>query len=94
MAKTRRNRKSLIKRITKKTLPVVNKGLKSIGNTAKNVAETSIPVIEKGVSTIYGTMATGFDLGVKGANTVAKGITNKKRTRRQRVRKTRRRRNH
>ncbi len=93
MAKTRRNRKSLIKRITKKTLPVVNKGLKTIGKTAKNMAETSIPVIEKGVSSIYGTMATGFDLGVKGANTVAKGITNKKRTRRQRVRKTRHRRN-
>jgi hypothetical protein len=94
MAKSRSNRKSLIKRITKKTLPVVNKGLKTIGNTAKNVAEKSIPIIEKGVSTVYGTMATGFDLGVKGANTVAKGITNKKHTKRHRVRKTRRRRNH
>ena len=104
MAKTRSNRKSnrksLIKRITKKTnkaLPVVNKGLITIGNTAKNIAETSIPVIEKGVSTVYGTMATGFDLGVKGANTV-KGMTmtNKKHSRRHHTggRKTRRQRNH
>jgi DNA-binding MarR family transcriptional regulator len=59
-------------------------------------AEVSIPVVEKGVSTIYGTMATGFDLGVKGAKTVAKGVSKRRRSRRQRKssRKSRRNRKH
>ena len=87
MTKTnsRSNRKSIINSITKTTgraLPVVDKGLTTVGNTAKNVAEISIPVVEKGVSTIYGTMATGFDLGVKGAKSVAKGVTKKRRSKR------------
>jgi hypothetical protein len=30
----------------------------------------SAPVVEKGVSTIYGTLSSGFDLGVKGAKNV------------------------
>ena len=101
MTKTnsRSNRKSIINSITKTTgraLPVVDKGLTTVGNTAKNVAEISIPVVEKGVSTIYGTMATGFDLGVKGAKTVAKGVSKRRRSRRQRKssRKSRRNRKH
>jgi hypothetical protein len=99
MAKSRSNRKSVIKTITKtteKALPVVDKGLTTVGKTAKNVAETSIPIVEKGVSTVYGAMATGFDLGVKGAKTVAKGVTSKKRSRRHRKggRRTRHRRRH
>jgi len=98
MAKTnsRRNRKSIINSITKttgKALPVVDKGLTTVGNTAKNVAEISIPVVEKGVSTIYGTMATGFDLGVKGAKTVAKGVSKRRRSRKS-SRKSRRNRKH
>jgi hypothetical protein len=87
MAKSRNNRKSVIKTIkktTEKALPVVDKGLVTVGKTAKNVAKTSIPVVEKGVSTVYGAMATGFDLGVKGAKTVAKGVTKKRRTKRHR----------
>lgn len=71
MAKTRSNRKS-------GALPMVmvNKGLNVIGATAKGVANKSVPVVEKGVSAVYGTMATGFDLGVKGVSNVAKGIKN------------------
>jgi hypothetical protein len=74
MAKSRKNSKSVLKSISKtsqKALPAVNKGLQNVGIVAKKVAQKSIPVVEKGVSAVYGTMATGFDLGVKG---VAKGI--------------------
>jgi hypothetical protein len=87
MAKSRSNRKSILKtmsRTAKGALPVVDKGLVAVGNTAKNVAENSIPVVEKGVSAVYGTMATGFDLGVKGVKTVAKGVTKKRHSRRHR----------
>ncbi len=77
MAKSRSNRKSVIKTIAKTTetaLPMVNKGLNTVGTTAKNVASASIPIVEKGVSAVYGTMASGFDLGMKGVKTVAKGV--------------------
>lgn len=94
MAKTKKNRKSIIKSIaktTKRALPVVDKGLKTVGTTAKNVATASIPVVEKGVSVVYGTMAQGFDLGVKGVKTVAKGVkmTKKRRHKKGGRRKTR-----
>ena len=59
MSKTRKNRILLkkLKKTSKFVIPVVKTGLKTVGN---------------GVSQIYGTMADGFNLGVKGA----KGITN------------------
>lgn len=85
MAKSRSHRKSILKSIrntSQKALPVVGKGLKTVGTTAKYVAVKSAPVVEKGVSKVYETMATGFDLGVKGVNTIAKGskkMTNKRR---------------
>jgi len=86
MAKSRRNRRSnILKSIQKtssKAIPVVGKGLKNVGNVAKNAALKSKPVIEKGVSAVYGTLATGFDLGIKGAKNIAsnvKNITKKKR---------------
>ena len=81
MGKSHRKRSSVVKSITNtasKTLPAVDKGLKTVGFTAKNVASASIPVIEKGVSAVYGTMATGLDLGVKGAQTIARGIKGKR----------------
>ena len=64
-----------IRRGTKKAIPVVAAGLKTVGTTAKVVAEKSAPVLEEGVSTVYGALATGFDMGIKGANTVAKGVS-------------------
>lgn len=80
MGKTYRHKsRNIANKITKtvgKALPVVNKGLETVGNTAKGVAIKSMPIIEKGVSAVYGTMATGLDLGVK---TVTKGLTTKKR---------------
>lgn len=85
MAKSRKSKSNAlektIKKTADKTLPVVDKGLTTIGHTAKNVAQASIPVVEKGVSAVYGTMATGLDLGVKGVKSVAKGISKKRRSR-------------
>ena len=82
MAKSRKNSvMKTLKKTANKTLPVVDKGLKTVGSTAKDVASASIPVIEKGVSAVYGTMATGLDLGVKGVKTVTKGITRRGRSR-------------
>lgn len=76
-----------LKQTAKKTLPVVDKGLTTVGSTAKDVADASIPVIEKGVSAVYGTMATGLDLGVKGVKTVAKGVSKRRMSRRSRSRR-------
>jgi hypothetical protein len=86
MAKSRKN--SILKSVGKtssKVLPVVDKGLKTVGTTAKHVVKNSLPVVEHGVSAVYGTMATGFNLGVKGVkgvSGVAKGMTKSKRSRR------------
>ena len=78
MFKSRRNRhSSIFKRFqysSSKAIPGVSKGLKSVGTTAKHVAFKSAPIIEKGVSSVYGTLATGFNLGVKGAKGIAKGV--------------------
>lgn len=69
-----KSRKSSVMKTINKTasqaLPAVDKSLKTVGTAAKDVATASIPVIEKGVSAVYGTMATGLDLGVKGVKTV------------------------
>jgi len=80
MAKSRKNNlmKSL-KKTANKTLPAVDKGLKTVGSTAKSVVNSSLPIVEKGVSAVYGTMATGLDLGVKGVKSVTKGMTKSKR---------------
>ena len=85
MAKTRKNRsRNILKNITttsKKTLPVLNNGLLKVGKAAKFAADKSSPIVKKGVSYIYGTLAAGVNLGVKGAKTVAKGVTITKRSR-------------
>jgi len=78
MTKSRKN--NLIKTINKtanQTLPVIDKGLKTIGTTTKDIAKASIPIIEKGVSVVYGTMATGVDLGVKGIKKTLKSRSRK-----------------
>ena len=82
------SRKSILKSVkktSKRVLPSIDKGLKTVGTTAKDIVEVSVPVVEKGVSAVYGTMATGFDLGVKGVRRLgkdAKGLTKSKRSRR------------
>lgn len=77
--------------LTKLNMPVVGKGLKTVGSTAKGVVVKAAPIVENGASAVYGTLATGFDMGIKGAKTVAKGISNKTRSgrRRKNKRKTR-----
>ena len=81
MGKTRMNRKSVVKSIKKsitnistRVLPAVNKGLNTVGSTTTNLVKKSAPIIEKGVSSIYGTMTTGFDLGVKGVKNITKRV--------------------
>jgi hypothetical protein len=87
MAKSRSHHRSILKSIkntSKKALPVVGKGLKIVGTKAKYVAVKSAPIVEKGASVVYGTLAKGFDLGVKGAKTLAKGITKRRRHKKRR----------
>jgi hypothetical protein len=84
MTKSRKNRSSsVLKNITKTTvsvLPVVGKGLTKVGSMAKEVATKSAPTVEKGVSSVYGTLATGFDLGAKSLKSVAKGMSKRRRS--------------
>lgn len=80
MSKTRKNGKGVafLKKLTissKKAIPVVASGLKSIGRAAKVVATKAAPIVEKGVAKVYTTMATGFNLGAKGVKSVAKGVS-------------------
>lgn len=71
--KSRSSMMKTIQKTTDKALPTIDKGLTAVGTTAENVTKASIPVIEKGVSAVYGTMATGLDLGVKGVKSITKG---------------------
>ena len=60
----------MAKNSTSKKSYIYNKIRKNTSNFVVN----SVPVIEKGVSTVYGTLATGFDVGLEGAKNVAKGV--------------------
>jgi hypothetical protein len=79
MAKTRKYLKSLkgtkSMKMLKNTSKSAARGLKKVGSVTKNVITSSAPIVEKGVSKVYGTLATGFDLGVKGAKSVASGVS-------------------
>lgn len=88
MAKSRKN--SVMKTIGK-TLPVVNTGLQKVGRTAKSATKASLPILEKGVAAVYGTMAKGVDLGVKGIKSVTKTSRSLAGGRRRRTRRHRRR---
>ena len=72
----RRSRKSSIlkgfKKTTSKAVPMVEKGLKSVGSTVKTVAIKTAPAVNKGLEGVYGALATGFDMGIKG---VSKGVS-------------------
>ena len=73
MTKSRRNRTS--------SLANLGKGLESVGYTAKNLAVEATPIVERGVSTVYGTLASGVNLGTN----VARGIvSSRKRSRKHR----------
>jgi len=67
-------------RSVKRSLPSINNKLKNTGVMAKNIAKKSLPVIEKGIGKVYGTMATGFNLGINGGKTLASNIKRRKRS--------------
>jgi hypothetical protein len=46
--------------------------LSKIGQNVKVAATKSEPAIKQGFKSIYGTLATGFDMGIKG---VSKGVS-------------------
>ena len=75
----------------KKVTPVVKDSLKTAGVVAKSVAKETIPIVEKGVSAVYGTLASGFNLGVSGAKNVAKGVNKLSRKTRRNTKKSKRR---
>jgi hypothetical protein len=81
----KRNIMKSLRKTTEKTLPFIDKGLQKVGSTTKNLASEAVPIVEKGVSVVYGTMNTGFNLGIKGAKTLAKGV--KKATKKNLMRK-------
>lgn len=70
--KSRRNRTKThnvgffksVKNNTSKIIPGVQFGIQKVGSTVKNVATGSVPLVKKGFSTVYGTLATGFDMGM------------------------------
>ena len=61
-----------LKKTTSKAVPMVKSGLKSVGATVKTVAIKSAPTVNKGLEGVYGALATGFDMGIKG---VTKGVS-------------------
>ena len=89
MTKTRKNRfnksskktTNIIKNIgrtTKRVLPVVKSGLSTIGQNVKYAANKSEPAIKQGFKTIYGTLATGFNMGLNKLSSTFKKSTFKK----------------
>jgi hypothetical protein len=68
-----------LKKTTTKAVPMVKSGLKSVGSTVKNVAIKTAPTVEKGLEGVYGTLATGFDMGIKGVKKGVSKITKKRR---------------
>jgi hypothetical protein len=70
---SRKNFVKTLKTTTKKVIPVVNSGLKTVGKTVKK----SAPVVEKGIAGVYGALATGFDMGIKGVKHISKSYKKK-----------------
>jgi hypothetical protein len=67
---SRKTRKNMYRSV-KKALPAVKQGLTTVGKTAVKVAEKSRPIIEKSVGKIYGVLAEGFDMGLRGIKKTA-----------------------
>jgi len=84
MAKSRKNRSiknktskffKTIGKTTKKAVPVIKSGLKTIGTKAA-------PIVKKGAEDVYGALKTGFDLGVNGIKSLAKSVKKSRKKRR------------
>jgi hypothetical protein len=83
-SKSRSSRKSdvmkSLKKTTSKAVPMVKSGLKSVGSTVKTVAIKSAPTVNKGLGEVYGALATGFDMGIKGVSKMTKKSRSSKRS--------------
>jgi len=78
--KNKKSNRGFLKKINKTTrraIPVIASGLKTVGSSVKNITIKSRPVVEKGLGTIYKTVLSGFDLGVKGIKSGLQVIKNK-----------------
>lgn len=85
MAKTKSYRRHKRSRTNYRVLPRVEGGLEMVGNKAIKAS----PVVEKGISNVYNTLATGFDMGIKGVqNTIS--TRRSRRSRHNKSRKSRR----
>ena len=71
-SKRRTNFIKNIGRTTKRVLPIVKTGLSTIGQNVKVAATKSEPAIKQGFKSIYGTLATGFNMGVNKLSTFGK----------------------
>jgi hypothetical protein len=74
-SRSSKRRSGIIKNIgktTKRVLPIVKNGLSKIGQNVKVAATKSEPAIKQGFKSIYGTLATGFNMGVNKLSTFGK----------------------
>lgn len=82
--KSKKNLYGSLKRTTKRAIPVVASGIKTVGKTTVKVVKKSAPIVEKGVGAVYGVLAEGFDMGVKGLKKTASVMQKNKKTRKHR----------
>ena len=84
MAKSSKNRSiknktskffKTIGKTTKKAVPVIRSGLKTIGTKA-------VPIVEKGAETVYGALKTGFNLGINSIKSLTKSAKKSRKRRR------------
>jgi hypothetical protein len=74
-SRSSKRRSGIIKNIgktTKRVLPIVKSGLSKIGENVKVAATKSEPAIKQGFKSIYGTLATGFNMGLNKLSTFGK----------------------
>ena len=85
-SKKRTNFIKNIGRTTKRVLPVVKSGLSTIGQNVKSAATKSEPAIKQGFKSIYGTLATGFNMGLNKLSSVGKSYSKRRSSKRSKSR--------
>jgi len=55
-----------VRNTTSKIIPGMQYGIQKVGSTVQNVATGTVPMVKKGFSQVYGTLATGFNMGMNG----------------------------
>lgn len=89
MAKTHKRHSRRRNGIIKRTIPIMKSSLKKVGSTVKNVTRKATPVVNKGLEKAYGTLASTFDMGVKGLGKVVSKMNKSKSRSRRHTRKHR-----